>query len=181
MSLFHADAARFEQLAAPCEKQVYFVCLGMMGNEQDAQDCAQEAMLRAFRAFSRFRREATFATWLHRIAVNACLDALRKRKESLSLDALSDIGFEPTADTPAPYARMEEADRKKALRAALLQLPAELRAALILRDVQDMPYEEVAKALKLPLGTVKSRINRARTKLREILSQNRELFEKASV
>ena len=102
-------AEQFERLAGECERQVYAVCFHMMGSREDAQDCAQETMLRAFRAFDAFRRDAAFSTWITRIAMNVCTDELRKRRGSVSLDALrEEQGFDAPDQTPTAYARLEE-------------------------------------------------------------------------
>ena len=94
MGELRSSAAAFEQLVAPYEKQVYYLCLRMMGNAHDAQDCAQDAMLRAFRAFHSFRGEAKVSTWLYTIAHRACVDALRARKPQVSLNTLQEQGWD---------------------------------------------------------------------------------------
>lgn len=169
-----ADA--FEQLAAPCERQVYFTCLRMLGNKEDAEDCAQETMLRAFRAFSSFRGEAKFSTWLYTIAARTCMDFLRGQKGVLSLDALQDEGWEKADEGPSPYLLLEQNMRKELLGKALQQLPEHARAAVVLCDLQGLSYEETAQALDIPVGTLRSRLNRARNALQKILSQEAELF-----
>lgn len=182
LGLFHRKEADFETLAAQAEKRVYSVCLHMMGSDQDAMDCAQETMLRAFRAFSSFRRDASFSTWITRIAVNACLDALRKRRPAASLDALrEDAGFDPPDTAPTAYARLEQKERMRLLQEGLRQLPDDMRAVIVLRDLEGMEYDAIAEALGLPLGTVKSRVSRARNKLSEILQKSSELFSSDSV
>lgn len=154
----------------------------MMGNHEDAQDCAQETMLRAYRAFDSFRRDAQFSTWATRIAMNVCTDALRKRKEVYSLDMMrEDTGFDVQDHGPGAYARLEEKERMRLLREGLAALPPEMRQMIVLRDVQGMAYDEVAAALDLPLGTVKSRISRAREKLSDFLKKSSELFSSQSV
>ena len=176
------DTRRFEALAAQEEKRVYALCLHMMGRQEDAQDCAQEAMLRAYRSFSSFRQDASFSTWITRIAMNVCVDALRKRKDAVSLEALrEDRGFDPPDPSPGAYARLEKKERMRLLRQAMDQLPPDLKAPLVLRDLRGMSYEEVAQTLSLPLGTVKSRISRAREKLSSLLSESSELFSSPSV
>ncbi len=184
ISFFHrkTKAERFEALAAPCEKQVYFTCLRMVGNEQDAQDCAQEAMLRAFRAFDSFREQSSFSTWMIRIAMNCCTDFLRKKKNTVSLDGMQeDTGFEAVDPRHGPYQQLEQKERMRLLYAALGQLKEEYRQIIVYRDMQNLSYEEIADALNLSLGTVKSRINRARKELCEILRENAELFPFGSV
>ena len=175
-------AEEFERLAGESERQVYAVCFHMMGNPQDAQDCAQEAMLRAFRAFDSFRRGASFSTWITRIAINVCTDELRKRKKVVSLDAMrEEAGFDLPDRAPTAYARLEEKERLRLLREGLSQLPDDMRQMIVLRDMRGMNYDEIAEALQLPLGTVKSRINRAREKLKRILKESSELFSSSSV
>ena len=127
-------ADEFEALAAPEEKRVYGICYHMMGNREDALDCAQETMLRAFRAFDSFRQDARFSTWLSRIATNVCLDALRKRRDVVSLEAArEEKGFDPPDPAPGAYARLEEKERKRLLRQAMEQLPPEMRQVIVLR------------------------------------------------
>lgn len=169
-----ADA--FEKMAAPCERQVYFTCLRILGNQQDAEDCAQETMLRAFRAFSSFREESKFSTWLYTIATRVCMDFLRARKGVLSLDALKDEGWEQADEGPSPYLLLEQSARKELLGKALQLLPEHARAAVVLCDLQGISYEEAAQALDIPVGTLRSRLSRARNGLQKILSQQAELF-----
>ncbi|MDR0897586.1 MAG: sigma-70 family RNA polymerase sigma factor [Oscillospiraceae bacterium] len=173
------DADAFERLVSPHESRVYALCLRMMGSREDAQDCAQDAMLRVWHALPSYRREASFSTWLYRIAANTCLDALRRRKvrAASSLDAMLDEGYAPPDTAADPLLHAEASARKQALEAGIAALPDDMRAALVLRDVQGFSYEEVAAMLSAPLGTIKSRINRARDKLRAILSEQAELFD----
>ena len=176
------DTGQFERLAAENERQVYAVCFHMMGNREDAQDCAQEAMLRAFRAFGTFRQDASFSTWITRIAMNVCTDELRRRKSTLSLEEMAqDQGFDPPDSAPTAYARLEQKERMRLLREALDQLPDDMRGMIVMRDMRGMNYDEIAQALEVPLGTVKSRISRAREKLSRILRQSSELFSSTSV
>ena len=175
-------AEEFERLAGENERQVYAVCFHMMGSREDAQDCAQEAMLRAYRAFDSFRRDASFATWITRIAMNVCTDALRKRRQVVSLDAIrEEQGFDPPDPGPGAYARLEEKERMRILRAGIDKLPEDMRQMIVLRDMRGMNYDEIGEALDLPLGTVKSRISRAREKLKQILKESSELFSSSSV
>ncbi|HSK69726.1 MAG TPA: sigma-70 family RNA polymerase sigma factor [Candidatus Limnocylindria bacterium] len=169
-------AERFERMMLPHERQVYGVCLHMMGQAQDAEDCAQEAMLRAFRAFDSFRGDSSPSTWTYSIAVRVCLDALRKRKQVYSLDLLREGGFDVPDGAPDAYARLEDKERRRLLKAAIAELPPDFRAAQVLVDVQGLSYPEAAEALGLPLGTVKSRVHRARQALQQILLRDGELF-----
>ncbi|NLD52914.1 MAG: sigma-70 family RNA polymerase sigma factor [Clostridiales bacterium] len=169
-------AACFEALAAGCERQVYFTCLRMMGNRQDAEDCAQEAMIKAFRAFDRFRGDSQFSTWLYSIASRCCLDALRRRKEPLSLESLREAGWEAPCEEPSPYLQLEEGERKRLLEQALKKLSHEQRLCVVLCDIQGLPYQEAAQVMDCPVGTVKSRLSRARQELQNILRREGELF-----
>ena len=173
---------QFERLAGESERQVYAVCYHMMGSREDAQDCAQETMLRAFKAFGSFRRDASFSTWITRIAMNVCTDALRKRRPVTSLDVMrDDTNFDLPDAGPTAYAQLEQKERVRLLREGLDELPEEMRQIIVLRDMRGMSYEEIAETLELPLGTVKSRVNRAREKLSGILQKSSELFSPHSV
>ena len=176
MSLPESGAQRFMQLVAPLEKKVYFTCLRMMGNREDAEDCAQEALLKAYGAFSTFRGEARFSTWLYTLVMRICLDALRRRKDDVSLDALREEGYEPAGEAAEAYLKLEQEERRAALIAALNTLPADFRAVMVLLDLQGLTCREVARVLDVPEGTVKSRASRARRALYRELSNNRELF-----
>ena len=175
------DHRRFEQLAKEEERRVYSLCYHMMGSREDALDCAQETMLRAYRGFSGFREEASFSTWIRQIALNVCRDVLRKRHDTVSLDALrEEEGFDPADDAPTAYAMLEEKERMRVLEASLARLPTEMKQMIVLRDIQGLSYEEIAETLRLPTGTVRSRLNRARKKLSEFLKTS-ELFSSESV
>lgn len=174
MSLFHhrSKAEQFETMAAEYERPIYLLCLRMMGSHEDAQDCAQEALLRAFRAFDHFRQEASPKTWLYRIAYNTCIDELRRRRGVVSLDSLRDDGFD-VADEKATnaYERLAQQERYALLQSAVEKLPEDQRAVLILRDFQQLSYDEMAETLKQPVGTIKSRLNRAREKVKKLIEQ----------
>lgn len=166
----------FEELAALHERAVYLLCLRMMGNREDALDCAQEAMVNAYRAFDRFRGDNQGKTWFLRIAHNVCIDQLRKRRNIVSLDSLREEGFDPADQrTLSPYAQLEQKERLSLLRAAVEDLPDDQRAVMVLRDFQDLSYEEISEALQVPMGTVKSRLKRARERIKKILSEKAEL------
>ncbi len=172
----------FETLAAEQERQVYATCYHMLGNREDALDCAQETMLRAYRAFDSFRQDASFATWITRIAMNVCTDALRKRRPVVSLDALREEShFDVSDPAPTAYAQLEQKERMRLLREGLDQLPEDMRQMIVLRDVQGLSYDQIASILQVPLGTVKSRVSRAREKLVHLLQKSSELFSSPSV
>ena len=149
----------FEELAKSMERDLYLTCYGMLGHREDAADALQETMLRAWKGFHGFRGQAQWKTWFHRIAVNVCIDMLRKRKPETSLEVMQEDGFDPRDEHANVSADVEKAER----------------------DVRGMAYDELARVLRLPQGTVKSRLNRAREKLKRILSEEAELFDRGYV
>lgn len=161
------DAQAFETLYEQHLKRVYNIAWRMMGNDADAQDVAQEVMLKAWRALPGFKLDSSLSTWLYRIAMNACSDELRKRKtKTVSVDVLAETGHEPGDDG----FEQSTADSQN-LAWAIGQLNEEYRAAVVLRDVEGYSYEEIAQILRCPIGTVRSRINRAREHLRALIDR----------
>ena len=172
------DSIAFERLIEPLEGRIYAVALRMCGNREDAQDCMQESMIRIYRALSSFKGQSSFSTWIYRITMNTCLDELRRRKarRSTSLDTLLDSGWSPTDETDTPERHAIQSEQRRTLERAIAELPEDMRAAVVLRDIQGLAYDEIASALNVNVGTVKSRISRGRERLREKLSAHPELF-----
>lgn len=170
------DAKAFEQLMTPLENQIWRLCWHYMGNREDAQDAAQETMLKAWRAIGTFRGDSKLETWVYRLCVSCCVDALRRRKlrTAESTDALREVGFDPVDPAPQPEQQVLEGEYHHELREALTQLPEDQRTALILSAVEGRSYEEVAAITGSAMGTVKSRINRARSRLLEILKNGEQ-------
>lgn len=171
------DIDAFETLLGLYQNKVYGLALRMCGSEEDAWDVAQEAFLAAWRALPGFRGESGFSTWLYRLTANAAIDCLRrekKRRGELSIEggelplSLPDAG-------PSPQEATEGGELRAAVNAALARLTDQHRTVLILRELQELSYEEIAGALGLDLGTVKSRISRARKALRKILLEDGNL------
>ena len=177
------DADAFEQLMTGQEGRMYAVALRMCGNREDAQDCVQEAMLRIYKALSSFKGQSSFSTWVYRITMNSCLDELRRRKSraATSLDQMIDNGFSPTDEDDTPERHSIQAEQKRQIEKAIAGLPEDMRAAVVLRDVQGCSYDEIARVLDTNVGTIKSRISRGREKLRGILSSPPELFNRHTV
>ena len=177
------DVQAFEELMQSHESRIYAITLRMMGNREDAQDCAQEAMVRIYRAMGSFKGQSALATWIYRITMNTCLDELRRRKarKVTSLDSLVDNGWSPTDTGDTPEEHGLRVEKQNALNQAIQSLPDDMRAAIILRDVKGYSYDEIASILDANVGTIKSRISRGREKLREILSQQSELFGRTAV
>jgi RNA polymerase sigma-70 factor (ECF subfamily) len=137
----------------------------VLGDPEDARDATQEAFLTALRKLGSFRGDAAFTTWMHRVTVNACYDLLRKRRRQPLLRLASDEGEPlPEMGPPVPDHAESSSGTIDAAR-ALAQVPDEYRVALVLADVQDLPYEEIARVLDVPVGTVKSRVHRGRLAL----------------
>lgn len=173
------DAQAFETLMSPYEQRVFATCLRLMNQEQDAADMLQESMLRIWRTIASFSGQSSFATWMYRVVTNVCLDALRRRKKDreVSLSALSDTGdFDVPDRAPGPEDQAVQSARQEAIAQSLQALSPELRAAFVLRDLQGQSYEDVARELRISMGTAKSRIYRARLQLAKRLQSYGELF-----
>ena len=178
----NGDGDAFNRLIEICTPRAYAIALRMMGNRDEAQDVTQEAFLRAFQAIGKFRADASFPTWLYRIVINVCHDELarRKRRPSPMSDFIRDDDSEmlpeASSPTPGPHEMIIRQQQQQALSQAISSLPEIYRAVIILHDVEGMQYDEIASVLRTNLGTVKSRVNRARNILREKLLKERELF-----
>jgi RNA polymerase sigma-70 factor (ECF subfamily) len=159
------DAASFETLVRRHERRVYNVAYRILSREDDARDATQEAFMTALRKLSSFRGDAAFTTWIHRVTVNACYDILRRRQR----EPVSDPRVE-TDEKAGPFDHAEDTAQAIDVQRALARVPEDFRVALILHDVQDLPYEDVAAVLGVPVGTVKSRIHRGRVALAQALA-----------
>ncbi len=159
------DTAAFDQLVGAYQDRIYQVVYRITGNPEDAWDAAQDAFLKAFRSLPAFRGDAAFGTWLHRIAINAALDIVRRRPAQTH-DALETVAALPAESGDREVERRE---LQRRIHRAIAGLPADQRAAVVLRDVQGLSYGEIAAVLKVPLGTVRSRLSRARESLRQAL------------
>ena len=170
------DQDAFAQLVEANQNKIYTLALRMTGNPEDAADLAQDAFLRAWRALSDFQGESGFSTWLYRLTRNLCIDFLRREKRRHSIVSISSLddeeGPRPT-DVPdrrfTPENELERRELRAAVGRGLAQLSDEHRQVLALREVEGLSYAEIADALGLEVGTVKSRIARARSVLRTIL------------
>jgi RNA polymerase sigma-70 factor, ECF subfamily len=162
------DRSAFTLLMERHERRVYNLCLRMVGDLDDASDATQDAFLTAYRKLSSFRGEAAFTTWLHRVAINASYDLLRKRGRAPVLASSKDHAVEDERIEPAPD-HADETTGAIEVQRALLAIPEEFRAALVLHDAQDVPVQEVADILGVPVGTVKSRLHRGRVALARAL------------
>jgi RNA polymerase sigma-70 factor (ECF subfamily) len=165
------DRRALESLIEEHYDRVHALCRRMLGNDADALDATQDAMVAAIRALHRFDGRSSFGTWLYRIATNACIDELRRRRRR-PVPGLADADppFGDGPDRASPAAGVDPADVVTArldVDAALRGLPVEFRTAVVLRDVCDLTYEDIAAILEVPVGTVRSRIARGRAALAE--------------
>lgn len=167
------DATAFEALVRRHERRVYRLLLRMLGTREEAEDAAQEAFLSLHRHGHRFRREARFSTFVYRVAANAALNRRRSlgrartREKELALRQATGADLPSTPRDPEGAARGAEVQHH--VQEALLELPQDLRMAVVLYDIEGQSYRDIADALGIPEGTVKSRIHRARSALRDLL------------
>jgi RNA polymerase sigma-70 factor (ECF subfamily) len=145
--------------------KVHAVCRRIAGSARDADDATQEAMIGIVRGLPRFDGRSQFSTWIYRIATNAALDELRRRKRRPALALVSDEGEAAETVDPRAERTVEAAVDRMTIDAALDELGEEFRTAVVLRDVADLDYGEIADVLSVPVGTVKSRIARGRSQL----------------
>ena len=171
------DADAFEQLLLEHQKNVYNLCYRMAGNPDDAMDLSQETFLRAWRCLDQYQFASAFSTWLYRLCSNICIDFLRsrRRQQTVPLTFEDADGEEQTYAVPdaqpLPEEQVELKLTRETLAAAMAQLLPEHRAVLQLRVVNEMSYEQIADVLDIQIGTVKSRLSRARNQLKKILER----------
>jgi RNA polymerase sigma-70 factor (ECF subfamily) len=161
------DQLAWEAIVRQYRRKVFNIAYKFVGRHDEAEDLTQEIFLKIFRSLRTFDRRANFQTWLTSVSRNLCIDHYRSvRKERESLDHGVDPGDLPVpSNERGPVAALEQRDRVTLLREALAALPDALRTAVVMRDLQEHSYQEIAAALSLPEGTVKSRINRGRAEL----------------
>ncbi len=176
------DAQAFDRLVSLTFQNVYNTAYRMVNNANDASDATQEAFIRAFKSIKSYRRDASFSTWLYRIVVNVCLDIIRrKRRDPASASDLESDTDLPTGigspdRPPMPEQMAETRERQAVVHAAIGKLSEEHRTVLVLFDIQGLTYDEISETLGIPVGTVKSRLNRARMALKTLLEPHMELL-----
>ena len=172
------DVNAFEQLVIENQKSVYNLALKIMKNESDALDVSQDVFLKAYTNLENFRGDSRFSVWLYRLAYNACIDASRKSKTGMNVsltvqDEDSESAELDLADTkPLPEEETERRETQREVQAAIQELPEDQRKIIVMREFSDMAYEDIASTLGISVGTVKSRLSRARKNLAKILIQN---------
>jgi RNA polymerase sigma-70 factor (ECF subfamily) len=161
------DQVAWDQIVRTYWRKVFNVAYKFVGKHDEAEDLAQDIFLKIFKSLDTFDRRANFQTWLISISRNLCIDHYRSvRKERETIDRQVDANdLTPVSHEESPAAALEQRDRVTLLRQALAELPDTLRTAVLMRDIQEWSYQEIADKLRLPEGTVKSRINRGRTEL----------------
>ncbi|MCC7417477.1 MAG: RNA polymerase sigma factor [Acidobacteria bacterium] len=161
------DQTAWDLIVSQHWRKVFNVAYKFVGRHDEAEDLAQDIFLKIFRSLDTFDRRANFQTWLISVSRNLCIDHYRSvRKERETVDRGVDAStLSPVSKEASPVQALEQRDRVALLRQAMAALPETLRTAVLMRDIQELSYQEIADALRLPEGTVKSRINRGRTEL----------------
>ena len=164
------QSAAFGQLVRKYQDRLYHTLVHVVGSPEDALDIVQEAFVQAFLKLETFKRESAFYTWLYRIAFNMAASHRRRRKPTLSVEqARESSGSEPIDPELGPEDSVQRDERREQVRKAIAGLNEEHRAVLVLREIDGCRYEEIAEILDVPIGTVRSRLHRARLQLREEL------------
>lgn len=171
------DQQAFAEIVALYQDKLYLMAFRMLGNRQEAEDVTQEAFLRVYRNLDRYDEGLKFSTWIYRIATNLCIDRLRKRKATYSLDAESvdHEGLDGYAVIPSddrtPESEMLLTETQRIVREAIETLPAKYKSVMVLRYLHDLSLQEIGEVLDMPVTTVKTRVHRGREFLRKKLER----------
>lgn len=171
------ETASFGVLVRRYQDRLFNTVYRLMDNAEDAQDIVQEAFLNAYQSLGNFHGDSAFFTWLYRIAINSAISYKRKRRVMVRIGLLNEEkSIDPLdpSDLSQPGFALEQAEREQQLHWALSQLSPEHRAVLVLKDLEGQKYEEIAAILEVPIGTVRSRLHRARLELRVLLEKSEE-------
>lgn len=180
--LKEGDRDAFNILIAQYQSKVINIAYGMLSDTDDAMDASQEVFINVFKSINSFKENSSLATWIYRICANVCKDFLRKRQratKTVSIYATDDEDNEILQiadDACTPEEHFRQSELQSLIRKAMNELGEEYKTVLVLCDIEGLSYDEIAVILKCPVGTVKSRINRARQSLRKKISEMRELF-----
>ena len=172
----NGDQSAWETIVRLYWRRVFNIAYKFVGKHDQAEDLTQDVFLKLFKSLDTFDRRANFQTWLISVSRNLCIDhyrSVRKERETMNRD-IDPADLSPVSTTRSPHAQLEQRDRVELLRLALGKLAPTLRTAVMLRDIQELSYQEIADRLRLPEGTVKSRINRGRTELARQIQQLRD-------
>ncbi len=176
-SFKNGDTSAFGEIINKYQDKIYNLCRHMLGNAADAEDVAQNVFLKAYQALPKFKPEASLYTWLYRIATNTCID-YRKKPVFESLFGNSGEGerlvHDRVSDAPSPEQIYQSKQIGRALQESLGKLSPKFRAIILLKEIEELSYEEIADTLDISIGTVKSRIARAREELQKLMKKFRE-------
>ncbi len=177
------DRAAFNALIVKHEERAYHYAFRLTRNQEEASDVVSDAFVRIFNALKNFKGNSSFPTWMYRILTNCFLDIRKKDKSKLNVSleqsmqgSDGEIVREPADRGPGPQEQTEKSERQAEMESAVNSLPEYQRAMIVMYHAENLSYDEIAAALDLPVGTVKSRLNRARLVLRELLLKHEELF-----
>lgn len=154
------DDDAFAEIVRRWERRMFALCYGILGSAEDARDAVQETFINAFRNLKNFRGDAQASTWLHRIAVNACISRTRYKRSrpETEIEDETEAANSLVASGESPASRTERRERSEIVRQAVLSLPIELRQVVVMKEFEDMTFQEIAEALETPLSTIKSRL-----------------------
>ena len=169
----NGDEQAFELLLSQYQNKIYSIALRTLGNEHDALDATQDALIRIYKNIGKFKGNSSFSTWVYRITVNVCYDMLNLNKKPVHLVEKLEDAPQMAAKGPGPEEIVLGRESASEVCALILKLSDIYRVALVLRDVEGFAYEEIALILNISVGTVKSRIARARNEMRKLLLQNK--------
>jgi RNA polymerase sigma-70 factor (ECF subfamily) len=174
----HGRTAAFGELVRRYQDRLYNTVYRLLGNAEDAQDVVQEAFLNAYQSLEAFKGDSQFFTWLYRIAFNTAISLKRKQRVLLRIDGGADgeAPREPAdpSDASRPGHALEQAEEERRVWQALGRLSPEHRAVLVMKDIEGQKYEAMAELLRVPVGTIRSRLHRARLELRGLLSADQD-------
>lgn len=173
----NGDVDAFEEIIAKYEKKVFSLIFNVIKNENEIEDLAQEVFIKIYKNIDKFQGKSSLYTWVYRITTNVCLDYIKKRKEIIYIDEKiqfedGEMDMQLSTNEKLQDELYEEKELKEKLKKSINKLPENQRMMIILRDIKGLSYEEISKILSMKLGTVKSQINRARLKLKEILEKD---------
>jgi len=169
------DTAAFGDLVRRYQDRLYHTVYRLVDNAEDAQDVVQETFLNAYQSLDRFKGDSLFFTWLYRIAVNTAISFKRKKRVVARIDGgKGELGIEPadSSELNRPGHALEQAEQERRVKQALARLSPEHRAVLVMKDMEGQKYENMAEVLQVPIGTIRSRLHRARFELRALLEQD---------
>ena len=177
-SVLAGNAEAYGRLVTRYQNRLFHSLLRVTGSPEEAEDVAQESFVQAFVKLESFQRKSQFFTWLYRIAFNTSVSRNRRKRPTISVEAVTAAsGNEPMDESQSASEQIEKQERVAAVHTALTKLQPEQRKILVLRELENCTYEEIATILELPVGTVRSRLHRARIQLRDVLKRDEEFSQ----